>query len=215
MLVTDLQHFLTEAGDIPRDLPRPALTLLKRLGSIVAWITAGVSPNDTAHKHYIDVPCARRPGRQACPGPLLGGFSPDAPASIWWECAQCGDAGLISGWEETAWDQRAALLALQSRGWKRRAGTADILIPVSCLQAITVYRPGDFYDFVRLWLELRRLFEMQHPGVGATLMRIDGLMYEFASFVDFSRSDLNRVRMALEQADFPMAAFVVSDDDTR
>ncbi len=39
--ITDLRHFLDESGELPEDLPGPALKLALFQGSIVSWMTAG------------------------------------------------------------------------------------------------------------------------------------------------------------------------------
>ena len=82
--ITDLTHFL-ENGRLPRELPGPALRLVEYLGKIVAGL----------------------PERRPCPGEIEGHISPESNA-IYWECLVCGDKGLISNWENTMWDLRAA-----------------------------------------------------------------------------------------------------------
>lgn len=77
--------------------------MAEHLSLIVRAATAG----DSGSSWPSALPCRRRPRRRACPG-LLQLFRTDVPASIQWRCPACGDEGVISGWERTPYDLRAA-----------------------------------------------------------------------------------------------------------
>lgn len=98
--ITDLRHFLDEDGDFPADIPGPALNLALFLAAIVAWVTS--------HPPYEDdrtnVTCRRSPGRRRCRGTIIARLE-DGEA-IEWGCPECGDNGVIRGWESTPWDRR-------------------------------------------------------------------------------------------------------------
>jgi hypothetical protein len=53
------------------------------------------------------LPCRRRPGRRRCSG-FLTVLRTDIPGSIDWACPDCGDQGLITGWEHSIYDLRSA-----------------------------------------------------------------------------------------------------------
>ena len=99
--VTDMGHFLDDAGAIPEDMPGPALNLALFLGAIVAWVTSGRSAPD----RRTNVACRRNPGRRRCPGEIRAFFEADG-AAISWHCPVCGDNGVTRGWEGTPWDRR-------------------------------------------------------------------------------------------------------------
>lgn len=95
--VTDMRHFPPPDEVLP-EAYAPARRLAAYLGSIVA--AASVAPPsevvDTALR------CRRRPGHRPCPGYIR--LRQDAGSRIVWECSACDDNGVISGWEDSAWD---------------------------------------------------------------------------------------------------------------
>jgi hypothetical protein len=97
VLVSDLRHFL----DLPDDTAAPAVRLAAQLGCIVRAATAGKPEASWVSA----LPCSRRPGNRRCPGRIRVRRT-DAPGSITWECTECGDAGSISGWQDTPQDLR-------------------------------------------------------------------------------------------------------------
>jgi hypothetical protein len=113
MLVTDLHHLL----DLPPDTPGPARRLAEHLANIVRAATAG----DAGTAWESALPCRRRPANRACPGRMIVLCTqPEAP--IRWQCSVCDDAGVISNWEDSAFDLRRRQLAI--------AGAAnEIVIP--------------------------------------------------------------------------------------
>jgi hypothetical protein len=103
MLVTDLHHLL----DLPPDTPGPARRLAEHLSNIVRAATAG----DAGAAWESALPCRRRPANRACPGRMiLLRTEPGAP--IRWQCSVCDDAGVISNWEDSAFDLRRRQLTV-------------------------------------------------------------------------------------------------------
>lgn len=98
--ITDLNHYL-EDGKLYSKLPPPALKFVEFLGAIVAAITSA-EPDDP-----LGVRCKPRPGRRKCSGEIEGYISPESDR-IQWMCLDCGDNGVISGWQGTMWDCRDA-----------------------------------------------------------------------------------------------------------
>jgi len=95
VLVSDLRHFL----DLPDDTPAPARRLAEQLHDIVRSATARAPGAGWASA----LPCLRRPGNRRCPGRILVRRTrPLVP--ITWACTTCGDAGSVSGWQDTLYD---------------------------------------------------------------------------------------------------------------
>src|SRR6266568_1276617 len=103
MLVTDLRHFL----DLPRGTPGPARALAGHLGDIVRAATAG----DAGAAWESALPCRRRPANRRCPGRMIV-LRTEAGAPIRWQCSVCDDEGVISNWEDSAFDLRRRQLTL-------------------------------------------------------------------------------------------------------
>jgi hypothetical protein len=103
MLVSDLNHFL----DLPPETPGPARRLAGYLSDIVRAATAG----DAGAAWETALPCRRRPARRRCPGRMIV-LRTEAPAPIRWQCSVCDDAGVISNWEDSAFDLRRRQLTL-------------------------------------------------------------------------------------------------------
>ena len=103
MLVSDLNHFL----DLPPDAPGPARRLAGHLSDIVRAATAG----DAGTAWEAALPCRRRPARRRCPGRMIV-LRTEAPAPIRWQCSACDDQGVISNWEDSAFDLRRRQLTL-------------------------------------------------------------------------------------------------------
>ena len=98
--VTDLSHFVDETGNLPTNIPGPARRLAEYLASIVVAATSAADNQGQAQR----VKCRRRPGREACPGVIE--YRLWADERITWKCLSCGDNGVISNWQSTAWDRR-------------------------------------------------------------------------------------------------------------
>jgi len=103
MLVTDLNHFV----GMSEDTPGPARRLAAHLHDIVRAATAG----DAGTAWETALPCRRRPGNRRCPGQMIV-LRTEAGAPIRWHCSVCDDEGVISNWEDSAFDLRPRQLAL-------------------------------------------------------------------------------------------------------
>jgi len=103
MLVSDLNHFL----DLPQDRPGPARRLAGHLSDIVRAATAG----DAGTAWESALPCRRRPANRRCPGRMIVART-EAGAPIRWQCSVCDDEGMISNWEDSAFDLRRRQLTL-------------------------------------------------------------------------------------------------------
>ena len=102
--VTDMRHYLNELGELPEEMPSPALRLALFQGSIVAWMTATDCLDGQTSRTNVN--CRRNPDRLPCPGEIIAFFEVNSEVIVW-ECPLCEDNGRISGWEGTSWDRRA------------------------------------------------------------------------------------------------------------
>ena len=101
--VTDLSHFVDDqTGELPTNVPGPARRLMEHQTRIVAAATAATDGHDHAGDQ---IKCRRRPGHRACSGLIEHHVWADE--RITWRCPRCGDNGIISNWQSTAWDRRA------------------------------------------------------------------------------------------------------------
>jgi hypothetical protein len=97
----DIRHFMDELGEIPSDLPKPALNLVSHFIKIIeATTNRPININDSKS----NVSCRRRPNHNKCKG-YINSFIDDNNIIIW-NCITCGDNGCIVGWENTIWDKR-------------------------------------------------------------------------------------------------------------
>jgi hypothetical protein len=92
----DLQHYLAPSGAIA-DMPAPAWRLAEYFASIVVDATSNIDEPPS-------VRCRRRPGGKRCPGIVYSVPSLEDLEAIDWHCPECGDYGVIRGWEGTLWD---------------------------------------------------------------------------------------------------------------
>jgi hypothetical protein len=101
--VTDLSHFVdAQTGELPTNVPGPTRRLMEHQTRIV---TAATTATD-GHDHARDqIKCRRRPGHRACSGVIEHRVWADE--RITWRCPSCGDNGVISNWQSTAWDRRS------------------------------------------------------------------------------------------------------------
>jgi len=97
--VVDLRHFLAPSGAIA-EMPAPARRLAEYFASIVVDATSNLDEPPS-------VRCRRRPGRRRCSGIIYAVPSVQDPQAIDWYCPECGDYGVIRGWEGTLWDGTA------------------------------------------------------------------------------------------------------------
>ena len=98
---TDLAHYLNEDGDIPEEIPSEARQLASFLALIVDEVTSEFPRTDRG------VDTGIRCQRKGCPG-MVNGALDDRESEVHWYCLECGDMGVISGWQGTKWDSAGA-----------------------------------------------------------------------------------------------------------
>jgi len=97
MYISNLQHFLDETGNIPKQMPKQARELASVL-ALVVDITTKTLPSTLTS---IDIRCFNK----GCHGLIKTAIMPKN-AEIHWYCPDCEIDGLISGWQKTEWDNR-------------------------------------------------------------------------------------------------------------
>ena len=103
--VTDLSHFIdAETGLLPTNVPGAARRLMEHQTRIVAAATTVANGLARATEALDPINCRRRPGHRPCSGVIDHHVWADE--RITWQCTSCGDNGIISNWQSTAWDRR-------------------------------------------------------------------------------------------------------------
>ena len=95
--VTDLPHFLDEQGNLPKDLPEPALRLVKAICEFVTYATNIEGEGDELPQCFAIIK------RKRCQGKVIPLVSVSGD-TIGWHCSKCESSGFISGWRGTLWD---------------------------------------------------------------------------------------------------------------
>jgi hypothetical protein len=93
--VTDITHFLDEAGEL-LPLPGPARKLASFLTLLIEAATGAAAP----HYHDSSIRCRTK----ACTGTILT-MLPQHGDEIAWHCPACGHDGVIRNWQNTKWNQ--------------------------------------------------------------------------------------------------------------
>jgi hypothetical protein len=160
MLVSDLNHFT----DLSEDLPGPARRLAGQLRNIVRAATAG----DAGTAWESALPCRRRPANRRCPGRMIVART-EAGAPIRWQCSVCDDEGMISNWEDSAFDLRPRRLTVAEP-------LSEIVIPYEVAAALR--------DLELLDTDCERLvFRIRARNGQAILAATDGDLSELIGFV--------------------------------
>ncbi len=97
MLITDLSHSLDLNGNIAKEMPMAGRETASFLALIVDAATRDYEPPIKA----TDIRCLQK----KCGGTIELGFSSEDDAIEWW-CSDCDQAGRISGWQGTKWNNR-------------------------------------------------------------------------------------------------------------
>lgn len=97
MYITNIQHLLEASAKMPEEMPVEARELIGFLTLIIDTTTK----NLTQSLSTTDVKCFEK----GCSGMIKTALRPDTE-EIHWFCPDCENEGLISGWQETEWDNR-------------------------------------------------------------------------------------------------------------
>jgi hypothetical protein len=111
--VTDIRHFLDDAGQVPPGLPA--------VPRYMCAITRAASPAPPGEITPLDVHCRRRPGQKPCPGSIHACVALVSD-EISWFCPCCGDHGVIYNWGATILDLRTSKPSEPQSAEQRPAG---------------------------------------------------------------------------------------------
>ena len=96
--VTNITHFLDEAGELRADMPGPA----RKLASFLVLLIDAVSQRVPARDAATGIRCRTT----QCTGSIRASLmSPDDEVA--WRCPVCGHNGTIRNWQGTKWDEHS------------------------------------------------------------------------------------------------------------
>lgn len=92
-----MQHFLDEAGNIPKQMPKEA----RELASFMALVVDTTTKNSPFTLTETEIRCFKK----GCQG-LIKSEVLKTNNDIHWVCSNCKNEGVISEWKLTKWDNR-------------------------------------------------------------------------------------------------------------
>ena len=94
--VTDITHFLDDAGELVAEMPSPA----RKLASFLVLLIDAVTQTIPAHDYDTRIRCRTK----GCTGSIRASLtSPEDEIS--WYCPDCRHNGVIRNWQGTKWSQ--------------------------------------------------------------------------------------------------------------
>lgn len=97
MYISNMQHFLDESGNIPKQIPREARELASFF-ALVIDATTKISPSTLTS---TEIRCFEK----GCGG-MIKTVLRKKTEEIQWYCPVCENEGVISEWQGTKWDNR-------------------------------------------------------------------------------------------------------------
>ena len=97
MYISNLSHFLDETGRIPTHIPKQA----REMGNFLALLVDETTKNHKKAIFSTNIRCFQK----KCTGTIESKLIKETN-EIRWFCSSCENAGIISGWERTRWDNR-------------------------------------------------------------------------------------------------------------
>jgi hypothetical protein len=94
--VTDITHFLDDAGELVAEMPGPA----RKLASFLVLIIDATTEGFPARDYDTRIRCRRK----ACTGSVRSLLT-SVDDEISWHCPVCGHHGVIRKWQGTKWNQ--------------------------------------------------------------------------------------------------------------
>lgn len=96
MYISQMQHFLDEQGNIPKQMPKEA----RELASFFALVVDATTKTLPVTLASIDIRCFEKGCHGSIKSELIKG-------EIHWKCSKCPNEGVISHWQKTKWDNRS------------------------------------------------------------------------------------------------------------
>lgn len=97
MYISNMQHFLDETGNIPKQMPKEARELASFMALVVDTTTKSCPKTLTS----TDIRCFKKGCQGMIKSELLGKNN-----EIHWKCSKCQNEGAISEWQKSKWDNR-------------------------------------------------------------------------------------------------------------
>jgi len=97
MYITNIRHLVHASAKMPEDMPDETKELIGFLTQVIDTTTKNLPDSLTT----TDVICFKK----GCSGMIKTALRPDTE-EIHWYCPDCEVDGLISGWQQTEWDNR-------------------------------------------------------------------------------------------------------------
>lgn len=94
MFISNMQHFLDEQGNIPKQMPKEARELASFFALVIDTSTKILPTKLTP----TDIRCFEK----GCQGTIRVEILPSN--EIHWMCSQCDNEGKISHWQRTRWN---------------------------------------------------------------------------------------------------------------
>jgi hypothetical protein len=98
MYISNMQHFLDEAGNIPKQMPKEA----RELASFMALVVDTTTQSCPQTLISTDIRCFKK----GCQG-LIKSEIFSKNNEIHWVCSKCQNEGVISEWQKTKWDNKS------------------------------------------------------------------------------------------------------------
>jgi hypothetical protein len=97
MYISNMQHFLDETGNIPKQMPKKA----RELANYFAFVIDATTKEKPSTLTSTDIRCFKK----GCDG-IINSALRLANAEIHWYCPKCENEGIIFGWQGSKWDNR-------------------------------------------------------------------------------------------------------------
>jgi hypothetical protein len=95
MYISNMQHFLDETGNIPRQMTKEG----RELASFFALVIDATTKEKSSTLTSTYIRCFEK----GCQG-LIKSELIIADDEIHWKCSKCQNEDIISGWKKTKWD---------------------------------------------------------------------------------------------------------------
>ncbi len=97
MYISKMHHFLDETGNIPKNMHKSA----RELAGFHALVVDETTKNHLSGKTSTEIRCFKK----KCNG-IISSKIYEEDMVIYWYCDTCDNAGEISEWQGTRWDNR-------------------------------------------------------------------------------------------------------------
>jgi hypothetical protein len=97
MYISNMQHFLDDKGNIPKQMPKEA----RELASFFALVIDATTKKSPFTLSEIELRCFEK----GCLGIIKSEVLKETN-EIHWVCSKCPNEGRISNWKLTKWDNR-------------------------------------------------------------------------------------------------------------